>query len=145
MEGPDPDGAELGKSKRIGSGLGNWVKAVISDAVGYCYALEEVQSEAFAWCHGRLTPVHVNKYGPLPHLDIKETSILCADPPKAGSEDPAEIIRHVLIGYFSQKTGVLVHVEDSHLARIQSNGGDTVYWELQSVHSLMITHQLMGS
>ncbi|KAF5745568.1 hypothetical protein HS088_TW07G01160 [Tripterygium wilfordii] len=56
---------------------------------------------------------------------------LCADPHtlKARSEGPAEIIRHVLFGYFSQKTGLLVHMEDSHLTRIQSNGGDAVYWE----------------
>ncbi|KAG9440282.1 hypothetical protein H6P81_020447 [Aristolochia fimbriata] len=56
---------------------------------------------------------------------------LCADPLtlKSRSEGPAEIIRHVLFGYFSQRTGLLVHMEDSHLTRIQSNGGDAVYWE----------------
>ncbi|KAL2232651.1 UNVERIFIED_CONTAM: hypothetical protein Sindi_1445100 [Sesamum indicum] len=56
---------------------------------------------------------------------------LCADPHtlKARSEGPAEVIRHVLFGYFSQKTGLLVHLEDSHLTRIQTNGGDAVYWE----------------
>ncbi|EEF52312.1 uncharacterized protein LOC8288520 [Ricinus communis] len=56
---------------------------------------------------------------------------ICADPGtlKARSEGPAEIIRHVLFGYFSQKTGLLVHIEDSHLTRIQNNGGDAVYWE----------------
>lgn len=56
---------------------------------------------------------------------------LCADPQtlKARSEGPAEIIRHVLFGYFSQKTGLLIHLEDSHLTRIQNNGGDAVYWE----------------
>ncbi|XP_068654442.1 uncharacterized protein [Aristolochia californica] len=56
---------------------------------------------------------------------------LCADPMtlKARSEGPAEIIRHVLFGYFSQRTGLLVHMEDSHLTRIQSNGGEAVYWE----------------
>ncbi|KAF7840758.1 uncharacterized protein G2W53_003056 [Senna tora] len=55
----------------------------------------------------------------------------CTDPQtlKARSEGPAEIIRHVLFGYFSQKTGLLVHIEDSHLTRIQSNGGEAVYWE----------------
>ncbi|CAL4923274.1 unnamed protein product [Urochloa decumbens] len=46
------------------------------------------------------------------------------------SEGPAEIIRHVLFGYFSQRTGLLVRVEDSHLTRIQPHaGGDAVYWE----------------
>lgn len=56
---------------------------------------------------------------------------LCADPQtlKARSEGPAEIIRHVLFGYFCQRTGLLVHMEDSHLTRIQSNGGEAVYWE----------------
>lgn len=48
---------------------------------------------------------------------------------EARSEGPAEIIRHVLFGYFSQRTGLLVHMEDSHLTRIQSNAGDVVYWE----------------
>ncbi|XP_051144273.1 uncharacterized protein LOC127260554 [Andrographis paniculata] len=65
------------------------------------------------------------------------------------SEGPAEIIRHVLFGYFSQKTGLLVHMEDSHLTRIQSNGGDVVYWETtinsflddyRAVDGVMIAH-----
>ncbi|KAJ6302557.1 hypothetical protein OIU77_016619 [Salix suchowensis] len=74
-----------------------------------------------------------------------------ADPQtlKARSEGPAEIIRHVLFGYFSQKTGLLVHMEDSHLTRIQSNGGDAVYWETtinsflddyRPVEGIMIAH-----
>ncbi|OMO90485.1 hypothetical protein CCACVL1_07357 [Corchorus capsularis] len=76
---------------------------------------------------------------------------LCADPAtlKARSEGPAEIIRHVLFGYFSQKTGLLVHLEDSHLTRIQNNGGDAVYWETtinsfledyRPVEGIMIAH-----
>ncbi|KAM3710269.1 hypothetical protein ACB098_01G017700 [Castanea mollissima] len=76
---------------------------------------------------------------------------LCADPVtlKARSEGPAEIIRHVLFGYFSQKTGLLVHLEDSHLTRIQNNGGDAVYWETtinsflddyRPVEGVMIAH-----
>ncbi|KAG2704661.1 hypothetical protein I3760_05G014600 [Carya illinoinensis] len=76
---------------------------------------------------------------------------LCADPQtlKARSEGPAEIIRHVLFGYFSQKTGLLVHMEDSHLTRIQSIGGDAVYWETtinsflddyRPVEGIMIAH-----
>ncbi|KAK6115962.1 hypothetical protein DH2020_008231 [Rehmannia glutinosa] len=76
---------------------------------------------------------------------------LCADPHtlKARSEGPAEIIRHVLFGYFSQKTGLLVHLEDSHLTRIQINGGDAVYWETtinsflddyRPVEGIMIAH-----
>ncbi|MED6217294.1 hypothetical protein PIB30_016280 [Stylosanthes scabra] len=76
---------------------------------------------------------------------------LCADPStlKSRSEGPAEIIRHVLFGYFSQKTGLLVHLEDSHLTRIQNNGGDAVYWETtinsflddyRPVEGIMIAH-----
>ncbi|KAK4796890.1 hypothetical protein SAY86_029216 [Trapa natans] len=76
---------------------------------------------------------------------------LCADPTtlKARSEGPAEIIRHVLFGYFSQKTGLLIHLEDSHLTRIQNNGGDVVYWETtinsflddyRPVEGIMIAH-----
>ncbi|XP_051123762.1 uncharacterized protein LOC127246419 [Andrographis paniculata] len=68
---------------------------------------------------------------------------------KARSEGPAEIIRHVLFGYFSQKTGLLVHLEDSHLTRIQTNGGEAVYWETtinsfldgyRPVEGIMIAH-----
>lgn len=76
---------------------------------------------------------------------------LCADPQtlKSRSEGPAEIIRHVMFGYFSQKTGLLVYMEDSHLTRIQSNGGDAVYWETtinsflddyRPVEGIMIAH-----
>ncbi|OWM79182.1 hypothetical protein CDL15_Pgr003353 [Punica granatum] len=76
---------------------------------------------------------------------------LCADPHTltARSEGPAEIIRHVLFGYFSQKTGLLVYMEDSHLTRIQSSGGDAVYWETtinsflddyRPVEGVMIAH-----
>ncbi|XP_072988968.1 uncharacterized protein [Typha latifolia] len=77
---------------------------------------------------------------------------LCADPftLRARSEGPAEIIRHVLFGYFSQRTGLLVHIEDSHLTRIQSStGGDAVYWETsinsfvddyRPVDGMMIAH-----
>ncbi|WOK97500.1 hypothetical protein Cni_G06208 [Canna indica] len=64
---------------------------------------------------------------------------LCTDPQtlKARSEGPAEIIRHVLFGYFSQKTGLLTYMEDSHLTRIQSSiGGDAVYWETSINSSL---------
>ncbi|THG12860.1 hypothetical protein TEA_028468 [Camellia sinensis var. sinensis] len=76
---------------------------------------------------------------------------LCADPHilKARSEGLAEIIRHVLFGYFSQKTGLLVHLEDSHLTCIQSNGTNAAYWETtinsflddyRPVEGIMIAH-----
>ncbi|XP_008790043.1 uncharacterized protein LOC103707369 [Phoenix dactylifera] len=70
---------------------------------------------------------------------------LCADPQtlKARSEGPAEIIRHVLFGYFSQRTGLLLHMEDSHLTRIQSNaGGDAVYWET-TINSFLDDYRLV--
>ncbi|XP_062215204.1 uncharacterized protein LOC133915859 isoform X1 [Phragmites australis] len=77
---------------------------------------------------------------------------LCTEPEtlKARSEGLAEIIRHVMFGYFSQRTGLLVHIEDSHLTRIQSTtGGDVVYWETtinsfiedyRPVEGIMIAH-----
>ncbi|KAK4253562.1 hypothetical protein QN277_010218 [Acacia crassicarpa] len=46
------------------------------------------------------------------------------------SEGPAEVIRHILYGYFCQKSGLLIYLEDSHLTRIQTpEDNDTVYWE----------------
>ncbi|CAA6671886.1 unnamed protein product [Spirodela intermedia] len=46
------------------------------------------------------------------------------------SEGPAEVIRHVLYGYFSQKSGLLVCMEDSHLARVKTTDRDApLYWE----------------
>uniref|UniRef100_A0A0A9EYY7 Uncharacterized protein n=1 Tax=Arundo donax TaxID=35708 RepID=A0A0A9EYY7_ARUDO len=77
---------------------------------------------------------------------------LCTEPEtlKARSEGLAEIIRHVMFGYFNQRTGLLVHIEDSHLTRIQSTtGGDAVYWETtinsfiedyRPVEGIMIAH-----
>lgn len=63
---------------------------------------------------------------------------LAADPSTLTdrSDGPAEIIRHVLFGYFSQRTGLLVHLEDSHLTRIQASGSDAVYWETTIESSL---------
>lgn len=45
------------------------------------------------------------------------------------SDSTAEIIRHVMMGYFSQRSGLLVHLEDSQLTRIQSPGAEAMYWE----------------
>ncbi|KAL5665467.1 hypothetical protein ACJX0J_025575, partial [Zea mays] len=69
---------------------------------------------------------------------------------KLRSEGQAEIIRHVLFGYFSQRTALMVHIEDSHLTRIQPHaGGDVVYWETttssaledyRAVEGVMIAH-----
>ena len=52
------------------------------------------------------------------------------------SDGPAEIIRHVLLGCFSHRTGFLVYLEDSHLTRIQATGSDVVYWETTIESSL---------
>ncbi|PIA60054.1 hypothetical protein AQUCO_00400731v1 [Aquilegia coerulea] len=45
------------------------------------------------------------------------------------SDSTADIIKHVVIGYFSQRSGLLIHLEDSHLTRIQSPGTHPIYWE----------------
>ncbi|MBA0751021.1 hypothetical protein Gogos_002392 [Gossypium gossypioides] len=299
MEGPDPDGVEIGDSKRVGSGIGQWVKGQLSrsPSVTASYKRSDLRL-LLGVMAAPLAPVHVNCNDPLPHLSIKDTPIetssaqyilqqytaasggqklqnsirnayamgklkmvaceyetatrtvknrngskgaesggfvlwqmnpdmwyvelaaggskvragcngklvwrhtpwlgshtakgpvrplrralqgldprttasmfadarcigeknvngedcfilkLCTEPQtlKARSEGPAEIIRHVLFGYFSQKTGLLVRIEDSHLTRIQSNGGDAVYWETtidsylddyRPVEGIMIAH-----
>ncbi|KAK1325515.1 hypothetical protein QJS10_CPA01g00617 [Acorus calamus] len=66
------------------------------------------------------------------------------------SDGPAEVIRHVLHGYFSQRSGLLVYLEDSHLTRVQTSGSaDTLYWETtigttiedyREVDGLLISH-----
>ncbi|KAL1823052.1 hypothetical protein ACET3Z_009830 [Daucus carota] len=74
------------------------------------------------------------------------------------NEGPAKVIRHVLYGYFSQKSGLLVYLEDSHLTRVQapleaspkSNANEAIYWETtigssigdyKDVDGLLIAHQ----
>ncbi|XP_073125601.1 uncharacterized protein [Henckelia pumila] len=66
------------------------------------------------------------------------------------NEGPAEVIRHVLYGYFSQKSGLLIYMEDSHLTRVHSTENDTVYWETtigssigdyRDVDGTLIAHQ----
>lgn len=47
---------------------------------------------------------------------------------KARSSSTVEIIRHTIWGYFSQRTGLLVHLEDSHLLRITAPENE-VFWE----------------
>ncbi|KAF9596827.1 hypothetical protein IFM89_013875 [Coptis chinensis] len=48
---------------------------------------------------------------------------------RARSSSNVEIIRHTIWGYFSQKTGLLVKLEDSHLLRIKTAGDNSIYWE----------------
>nr|GEZ07175.1 hypothetical protein [Tanacetum cinerariifolium] len=45
------------------------------------------------------------------------------------SDSTAEMIKHVVFGYFSQKNGLLVHLEDSYLTRVQAPGSFPMYWE----------------
>ncbi|KAG6530971.1 uncharacterized protein LOC122047151 [Zingiber officinale] len=57
-------------------------------------------------------------------LDTEATTL------RARSSNSVEIIRHTVWGYFSQRTGLLVQLEDSHLLRIKSaSAKDCVYWE----------------
>ena len=48
---------------------------------------------------------------------------------RARSSNSVEIIRHTVWGCFSQKTGLLVQFEDTHLLRIKASGDESVYWE----------------
>lgn len=51
---------------------------------------------------------------------------------RARSSSSIEIIRHTVWGYFSQRTGLLVGLDDSHLLRMQGPAHDdatSVYWE----------------
>lgn len=65
------------------------------------------------------------------------------------SDSTAEMIKHVTIGYFSQKSGLLVYLEDSYLTRVQSPGSLPIYWETtmctkvqdyRPVEGMMIAH-----
>lgn len=48
---------------------------------------------------------------------------------EARSSGNVEIIRHTVWGYFSQRTGLLVQLEDSHLLRIKTSKSDSIFWE----------------
>ncbi|KAH7672824.1 hypothetical protein IHE45_09G082400 [Dioscorea alata] len=52
---------------------------------------------------------------------------------RARSSSNVEIIRHSIWGYFSQRTGLLVQLEDSHLLRIKAGNEESVYWETTMV------------
>lgn len=46
-------------------------------------------------------------------------------------------MRHITWGYFSQKTGLLVQIEDNHLLKIHGDGDKkTVFWETNMESSL---------
>lgn len=76
---------------------------------------------------------------------------LCADQKNLTdrSDSTAEMIKHVIYGYFSQRSGLLVYLEDSYLTRIQSPGTHPAYWEItmstkiedyRTVEGAMIAH-----
>ncbi|KAK1259038.1 hypothetical protein QJS04_geneDACA010143 [Acorus gramineus] len=65
------------------------------------------------------------------------------------SDGMADIIKHDMTGWFSQKTGLLVHLEDSQWTRVQSPGSPPTYWvttigsrieDYGSVDGVMIAH-----
>ncbi|KAI3705086.1 hypothetical protein L1987_75318 [Smallanthus sonchifolius] len=45
------------------------------------------------------------------------------------SSNNVQIMKHIIWGYFSQKTGLLYHLKDTHLIRIKTPGSDCVFWE----------------
>ncbi len=47
----------------------------------------------------------------------------------ARSNSNVEIVRHTVWGYFSQRTGLLVQLEDSHLLKLKSSDSESIYWE----------------
>ncbi|XP_050226466.1 uncharacterized protein LOC126676330 [Mercurialis annua] len=66
------------------------------------------------------------------------------------SEGATEVLRHVLYGYFSQKSGLLIYLEDSHLTRVETQENDNIYWETtigssiadyRDVDGVLIAHQ----
>ncbi|GFY93593.1 lipase [Actinidia rufa] len=70
------------------------------------------------------------------------------------SDNTAEMIKHVIFGYFSQRNGLLVYLEDSYLTRIQCPGAHPTYWETmigtkiedyRTVEGVMIAHSGLSS
>lgn len=83
IEGPDPDGEEIGGSKRFGSGLGEWVRGQLSrnpsmtvNENGYGNKSSDLRL-LLGVMGAPLAPVHVSSSDPLPHLSIKDTPIVC--------------------------------------------------------------------
>ncbi|KAK9913664.1 hypothetical protein M0R45_037474 [Rubus argutus] len=48
---------------------------------------------------------------------------------KARSSSNVEIVLHTVLGYFSQRTGLLVQLEDSHHLRMTACGENSVHWQ----------------
>jgi len=75
IEGPDPDATENGDPKRIGSGLGHWMKGQLSRAPSVSYKRSDLRL-LLGVMGAPLAPVHVCATDPLPHLSIKDTPIV---------------------------------------------------------------------
>lgn len=85
MEGPDPEGEEIGDSKRLGSGLGQWVRGQLtrnpSVAVNESSSGRRSDLRLLLGVMGApLAPVHVCTTEPLPHLSIKDIPIVRISP-----------------------------------------------------------------
>lgn len=79
VEGPDPDGCEIGDSKRISSGLGQWMKGQLSRTPSIASSVASKRSDLrllLGVMGAPLAPVHVSTSDPLPHLSIKDTPIV---------------------------------------------------------------------
>ncbi|KAL1544730.1 hypothetical protein AAHA92_21542 [Salvia divinorum] len=67
---------------------------------------------------------------------------------KARSSNNAEIIKHTMWGYFSQKSGLLIQLEDSHSLRIKSAGKeihretktDSLIQDYRAINGVNIAH-----
>ena len=82
MEGPDPDGDEIGDSKRLGSGLGQWMRGQLTrnPSVAVDESTGVTRRSDLRLLLGvmgaPLAPVHVFAMDALPHLSIKDTPIV---------------------------------------------------------------------
>lgn len=56
-------------------------------------------------------------------LEAESTSL------RARSSSNVEIMGHTVLGYFSQRTGLLAQLEDTHLIKLKSSESDTIFWE----------------
>lgn len=82
MEGPDPDGGEIGDSKRVG--LGQWITGQLTRTPSSLNASFDNKKSDLRLLLGvmgaPLAPVYVNATDPLPHLSIKDTPIVNSSP-----------------------------------------------------------------
>lgn len=72
IEGPDSENGDL---KRIGSGLGHWMKDQLSRAPSVSYKRSDLRL-LLGVMGAPLAPFHVCSTDPLPHLSIKDTPIV---------------------------------------------------------------------